>query len=151
MKRWILVLCLATCILVSGCAYNMTNKPKSYWIKDGKEVPSEQAQRDYQKCRGPEWTKDEVTTTEIEKDYDFCVEASAARAKHQRVAANVLSLGAIIPFVNIATGIAMVAVQAGGSLSVQRCMESKGYRETVPSGETEQCMKEKGYEWIEEK
>jgi len=149
MKNWILFL-TAICISLIGCAHNH-RIDKAYWIKDGKEVPSEEVQKDYQECRGLNWIKDGITVDGVKKDYDFCTNASIAREKHQRVAVDVLSLGALIPFVNIATGIAMVAVQAGGSLSVQRCMESKGYRQTTPGGETEQCMKDKGYEWIEEK
>lgn len=56
-------------VLISGCAAYTINK--AYWIKDGKEVSSEEIQKDYRECRGPDWIKDGTTDEELEKTLTF--------------------------------------------------------------------------------
>lgn len=157
MKRWILVLSLATCILVSGCASPGLEKSgggKSYWMKDGIRVPSEQPQKEFLECRGPTWTKEGMTISEFKNDYGLCLEANAARDRHIQNTKLALGIGQILTFgfapVSVACGVASMSIPSNKDY-FERCMKDKGYRPVEQKRDIGQCMKDKGYEWIEEK
>jgi hypothetical protein len=99
-------------------------------------VPPRQVQRDYLECGNSYWVKDEGTIEEYKRDVDFCISASYERDRHRETIRTWLGTPGKI-------------VGEWTSLSVERCMQSKGYKK----GESreDQCMKDKGYEWIEEK
>lgn len=137
MKK-LLLLAMVLGFLVSGCCAH--SRSKSYWVKDGKEVPSEQIRREYQECRGTLYAKDGMLYEEYEKDWQFCTDLSIARYK----------TGTELGMVSL---IASSIVIYSSKDLCQRCMESKGYRKNSPRSENDihSCMHEKGYEWIEEK
>ena len=146
MKR--LIFFIAMAILLSGCAHTAS---KSYWVKDGEWVSSEQAQREFAQCRGPLWSKAEMT--DYEKDYRLCAEADMARDKHIKDTNNILLAGQILTFglapVSIAFGIAGIFIPSNSDY-FRRCMASKGYSPTeTRAEELDRCMKDKGYEWRE--
>jgi hypothetical protein len=150
MKK-LLPLAIIIGLLISGC---VSNKNRSYWIKDGEEVPSEQAQKTYQECLGPNWVKDGTTAKELEEDNRICVNTIIARGKHKTTTSIILVLGQLVTIpiapVSIPLGIAGIAVSSSGSISIKECMESKGYKEVInQKANAEKCMKERGYEWKE--
>ena len=151
-----LLLLAMVLVLLTGCYATSLEerRKKSYWIKDGKEVATEQLQKDYQECRGSIWVKDGSTIEEAKKDYDFCMKAGLAREKHTSNISSALSVGQIVtlgvPIISIALGVASMSIPSGRDY-FQRCIESKGYKHTEQKDMVDQCMQEKGYEWIEEK
>lgn len=149
MKK-LFLLAMVIGLLVSGCS--TPSRSKAYWVKDGKEVLVEEAQKAYQECRGPVWAKDGTTIEELEKDLDFCLTAHTSRERHKTTVGNLISLGAIVPYAGILASLAGEIVKGTGSLSVKRCMETKGYEEIKERWQnSDRCMKERGFEWKEEK
>ena len=151
MKK-LLLLAMVLGFLVSGCA--SPRGGRSYWMKDGMQVSSEQLQKEYLECRGPSWIKEGMTITEFEKDFGLCVEAENARLKHAENVKLALSIGQILTLgfapVSVACGVASLSIPSGRDY-FERCMKVKGYSPAEQKRDSEQCMKDKGYTWIEEK
>lgn len=146
----IIVVAMVLGALVIGCTHTQS---KTRWVllKDGKEVPSEQIQKIYRECHGPDWIKDSITDEESHKDYDICLNISIERDRYKKNISNALSMGFFIPFVGIALTAAAATVEATGGLSVARCMETKGYSKAPRKRQedVDECIASQGYEWKE--
>jgi hypothetical protein len=150
MKK-LLLLTMVIGLLVGGCS-SYPKGGRSYWTKDGIQVSSdftektsEQLQKAIFECEGPPWTKFEMKIEEYQKDVDFCKQAQVARHRHVENAKWLLVIGVI------ATGGGPIpSLESLDAGYFERCMVAKGYNPSDPNTK-EQCMKDKGYVWVEEK
>jgi hypothetical protein len=124
-----ILLALMAVVVLSGCG---ANKGKGGWTKD--EMTSDQLQKDYWECQGPSYVKEEMIWEEYEKDFDTCS----------------CKLSPIIP---------LFTLNPTYSYRCDLCMKERGYKkvkwespffpEVKPKKglEITNCMKGKGYEW----
>ena len=144
MKKGLIVLMLA--MVLSGCTYTAKNITVQGWTKEGTSI--RQTQLDYQSCSGEIYFKNGITQKQLEEDFSFCSQTSEDRDRHKETVGKSIGTAGIIPYAGMLAIIAGAVVRATGSLSVERCLESKGYKKILrtPLDEKE-CMESKGYEW----
>lgn len=134
------ILVLLAMAMLSGCAPVITNQntEKGSWTR--RDTSIQQTRADYSVCgSGILYTKEGFSQKDYENDLSVCIQGNIDRDRHITKMNWIPAVGAVAQLT---------------TLSVERCMNAKGYKklddDTIKSAnvnEIAECMKSKGYDW----